>query len=81
MHTWLSHRASLSPKRSTHDQRDLGVSAALRMGLDVCIPRSPIGRPYPPSGPWLEGPGCTCRFVEGAGSCAYLAIPRRVPIP
>ena len=34
MHTWFSHRASLSPKWSTHDRRALNVSAAVWKWVD-----------------------------------------------
>ena len=61
--------ASISPKRPGQGQRDPGVSAAVWGWLDLVYPRSPTGRPYPPSGasrtggtrvyPPLCGRGCT----------------------
>ena len=47
----ISHGASLSPKRPRQDWGDSGVSAAVWEWLDLMSPRSPTGRPYPPSGP------------------------------
>ena len=50
-----SHGASLSPKRPRQDRRDSGVSAAVWEWMGLVSPRTPTGRPYPPSGPGRMG--------------------------
>ena len=78
----LSHGASLSRKRPRQDWRDSGVSAAKWDWLDLVFPRSPTGRPYPPSGP--GGPGGTWLYPPLCGSVWalwILVLPRGVTIP
>ena len=48
MHTWFSHGASLSPKRSTQDRRDSVVSAAVWGWLDLVHTWFSHGAPLSP---------------------------------
>ena len=48
MHTWLSHRASLTPMRLKQDRRDSGVSAAVWEWLDPVYTWFSHGAPLSP---------------------------------
>ena len=80
--SWLSHGASLSPKRPRQDLRDSGVSALKWELLDLVRPRSAMARPYPPRGP--RSSGGTRVYPPLCGSVwtlCILVLPRGVPIP
>ena len=73
MHTWFSHRASLSPNRSRQDRRDMGVSATVCKRLDRVQPSFPTGRPNPSGGPSTTGG--TGVYPPRCGSGSILCIP------
>ena len=68
-HTWFSHEASLSPKRSWQDRRNLGASAAVLERLDPCLHGTPTGCSCPPGGLGRTGgtrmhpPMCASRWM------------------
>ena len=64
------HGVSLSLKQPRHDRRDLGAFAAVWERMGFVSPRTPMGIPYPPSGPGRTGGfGCIRRCVGVDGPC------------
>ena len=78
----FSHGASLSPKRPRQDRRDSVVSAAMWEWRALVYPRSPVGRPYPPSGPGKRGGTRVHPPLCGSGwTLCMFVLQRGVPIP
>ena len=76
------HGASLSPKWPRQDRRHSGASAVVWEWPGPCLPRSPTGRPYPPSGPGSTGGTRVYPPLCGSGwTLCMLVLPRGVPIP
>ena len=81
MHTLFSHGAPLSAKLPKQDRKNSGVSAAVWEWPGPCIPRSPRGCPYPPSGPCRTGGTRVYPLLCGSGwTLCILVLPQGVPI-